>query len=258
MAADFERFVRAGARRLSTCGVDSRGYSREDYEQELRIKAWQASQLAPPGLADDNLERWVCTSVRRQTATLGRMRRARPRPQLHREVAAPVVEIPLGRLEARGQLERLRAALEDGEWSALIERATGNAQGHPSAVVVALRARCAGILGRKYAPAPPAPAKTVRRGPVRRPVPSRPRFPGWSSRLAGWRRAGARPVRLAWALVEERVPQVAPGVPEAPRLGASGGRCCGPGPPGRELQRCPPRVVGCATQEGAPCARCAG
>jgi hypothetical protein len=210
--------------------VDSRGYSREDYEQELRIKAWQASLKAPPGLPDENLERWVCTSVHRQTASLGRMLRARD-PRLEpRDYAEHAVVRPLGRLEARGQIARLRAALQDEEWAALLGKALGNVQGHPGGALVALRVKAAGILGREYAPT----AVPVRRRSVRWARPTRTRHPGWSARLAGWRLLVARVVRRVWALVAhlettEREVRVS-GAVAGPS--AVGGRCCGPGPPG--------------------------
>lgn len=224
MAADFERFVRAGARRLATSGVDSRGFSREDYEQELRLKAWQASLKAPPGLPDEDLERWVCTSVHRQAASLGRMRRARPRLEA-RDYAEHTVVRPQGRLEARDQIARLRGALQSGEWDRLLEKAAGD-QGVPQRLVRALRVKCASILGWVMAPKAP----TRRATPLR---PMRVRRPGWTAQLAGWRVLVTVLARRVWALIAPwRPSQEAAGGAWGPLAGYVGARCCGPGPPG--------------------------
>lgn len=227
-----EKFVRSFARRLScrTHQVDALASTREDYEQDLRIRAWLASQRAPERLTAEEREKWVCVSVRRQAASLARARAHRSQPLDGPCALADVSSVGEHQLDARVRLARLRRRLSVSEWALLLDRAGD--QDCTDACLASVRNRGRGMAGRPEVPAVPS-----RVGP--RKVLRAARMCLRAVRVT-YRRAWrlVRPLfqRLGWVgrhAVELLVPQVPVPVDGQSIEVGPGGRCsAGAGPPG--------------------------
>ena len=116
-------YCRRRGRTPDTHEIDSRGFDREDYRQEIALRAWQAVRQFQSryGFSAPAEHRWTYKVLWDATRRLLRRKAAGDRQPIARGVPVPEVEVTFeGYYEAADALGLLRAGLQKREWDTLV------------------------------------------------------------------------------------------------------------------------------------------